>query len=326
MRNFKKYIIVVLILISADVWSQKVVTWAKLDTTAMTIGDQIKLDLGIKVPENYVVEWPKIDDTLNSHFEIVNKSKIDTTVESGKMSMNRQLTVTSFDSGYFELPEFTFKFKPQNDTTVNEAKTESMFIQVNVPEVDTTKPFIAIKEPIAEPYTFAEIWPWVAGGLALAIAIAFLVYYLIQRKKNKPLFTHKPKPLPPPDVEALDKLENLRLAKLWQNGKVKEYYSQMTDIMRRYMERRFEFDAPEMTSDEIIDELKNLKINSEALEKLKGAFSLADLVKFAKAQPTPLENDLSLNHCIDFVNETKPKPVEDNEEQEKQLSDKKEDK
>ncbi len=326
MRNFKKYIFVVLILISATAWSQKVVTWAKLDTTAMTIGDQVNLDLGIKVPENYIVKWPQITDTLNSHFEVVNRSKIDTTLENGKISMNRRFTITSFDSGYFELPEFTFKFKSPNDTTVYDTKTESMFIQVNVPEVDTTKPFKTIKEPVAEPYTFAEIWPWIAGGLALLLAVTFLIYYLVQRKKNKPLFAHKPKPLPPPDVEALEKLENLRLAKLWQNGKIKEYYSQMTDIMRRYLERRFGFDAPEMTSDEIIDELKNLKVNSEALEKLKGAFSLADLVKFAKAQPTPLENDLSLNHCIDFVNETKPKPVEENEEKEKELSDKKEDK
>jgi hypothetical protein len=127
-------------------------------------------------------------------------------------------------------------------------------------------------------------------------------------------------------VEAIRKLEELRLARVWQSGKVKQYHSSLTDIMKNYLKRRFGFDAPEMTSDEILDELKVHNINQETTEKLKGVMQLADLVKFAKAQPTPLENDLSLEHCIDFVKETKP-VVETQDENEKlKLSDKKENK
>jgi len=95
------------------------------------------------------------------------------------------------------------------------------------------------------------------------------------------------------------------LKKLWQAGKVKEYYPELTDIVRVYIEDRFAVMAIEMTTHEILDGLKKHLINDEAMQKLRGSLELADLVKFAKANPTPLENDTCLNHGIDFVNETK---------------------
>ena len=119
-----------------------------------------------------------------------------------------------------------------------------------------------------------------------------------------PVFV-KPKPILPPHILAINQLEELRLAKVWQTGKVKEYHTQLTDIVREYLENRFHFEAMEMTSDEILEEIANQKVNKEATSKLAGILQLADLVKFAKGQPTPLENDLSLSHGVDFVNETK---------------------
>ncbi len=327
MRNFRIYILLILMLGALQGRSQKAAAWAKLDSTSIMIGDQIGMELGIKVPKNFVVQWPAIGDTLNAHVEVVKKSAIDTAFEANQMVLKQNLTITSFDSGYFEIPEQHFLFHAPGDTTLYEANTGSMYLQVYVPEVDTTKPFVAIKSPKAEPYTLGEILPWVGGGLVLVALLVFLIIYLKKRKQNQPLFGAKPKPLPPPDVEAIEKLEALRHARMWQNGKVKEYYSALTDIMRRYLERRFGFEAPEMTSDEIIDELKNHQVNPEVMEKLKGMMMLADLVKFAKAQPTPLENDLSLDHALDFVKETKPVVVTEEEkaiEENKELSDKKE--
>jgi len=146
-------------------------------------------------------------------------------------------------------------------------------------------------------------------GLAAA-GLTVLIFWLIRRRKNKkPLFERKPKPALPPHVVAINKLEELRLAKVWQNGKIKQYHSELTDIMREYLDNRYHFDAPEMTSDEILEALRGIMKNKEAMEKLSGVFFLSDMVKFAKAQPTALENDLSLSHCVDFVNETKEEPV-----------------
>lgn len=312
----KKILIINLLILIAG-WQLKaqsnVEAWAKLDSASIMIGDQINMELGIKVPANFVVDWPHYTDTVTSHIEVVNRQKIDTTQSGGDLILSQRYTITSFDSGYFEIPPSRFTFHPKGDTSTKYmANTNTLFLMVNTPVVDTTKAFKPIIGPAKEPYTFAEIFPWIVLGLIVIGLIIFLVWYIRKRKKNQPVFVRKPKPALPPDVAAITKLEDLRLAKVWQKGKIKEYYTALTDIMRTYFEGRFLFDAMEMTSDEIMEILKDKNINAEAMKKIKEVLRLADLVKFAKAQPSPIENDLSLNHCVDFVKETKPAPEVNN--------------
>jgi bifunctional N-acetylglucosamine-1-phosphate-uridyltransferase/glucosamine-1-phosphate-acetyltransferase GlmU-like protein len=114
-----------------------------------------------------------------------------------------------------------------------------------------------------------------------------------------------PKPKIPPYVTALEALETLRLKKLWQADKVKEYYSELTDIVRQYIEAQFGVQAVEMTTDDILYGLKNIGINAQAMGKLTNTLQTADLVKFAKATPHALENDTALSYSVDFVSETK---------------------
>ncbi|MBE9481570.1 MAG: hypothetical protein IMY69_07740, partial [Bacteroidetes bacterium] len=125
----------------------------------------------------------------------------------------------------------------------------------------------------------------------------------------------KPKPKIPPHVIALDALEKLRINKLWQSGKIKEYHTEITDIIRVYIHERFGIDAMEMTTDEILASFnkKNDEVDDGLKNKLKQTLMLADLVKFAKEKPLPLENDKSLNNSIDFVKETIRK-IENNTE------------
>ncbi len=311
------YILSILMSFSVFAEAQQVTAFSKADTNAIMIGDQIGFDIGIKLPEDFSVDWPKFADTLSQHVEIIGKSPIDTSFAESTKTLTQHLTVTSFDSGYFELPAVKFIFHHNNDTTKYSIETEPVFLTVYVPDVDTTKPFRPIIEPFAEPVTIGEVIPWVLGAIILAALIIFGIYYYKRRKANKPVFGKKTKPLPPPHIEAIEKLENLRLKKLWQAGKVKEYHSAITDIMRAYLKRRFNFDAVEMTTDEIFDILKSKKeVNETVYNKLKQVFELADLVKFAKAQPTALENDQSIFDSIDFVNETKFVPAESENEKE----------
>ncbi|RLD87354.1 MAG: hypothetical protein DRJ09_10435 [Bacteroidetes bacterium] len=305
MKNLKIYMVAILLVISWQGYSQETKAWAKPDTTAITIGDQIGVELGVRLNKEALLQWPQITDTLTGNIEVVKQSGIDTTFDADNIILKQRLTITSFDSGYFKVPSVNFLYRLKGDSAVFTVGTNSFFLQVNTPEVDTAQPFKTIVGPIEEPYTFGEIAPWVLLGLMALAAIAFLIFYLKKRKNNQPLFKAKPKPLPPPDVEAINKLEELKLARVWQSGKVKLYHSSLTDIMKNYLKRRFGFNAPEMTTDEIVSALADKLANDEALNKLRGTMQLADLVKFAKAQPTPLENDLSLEHCLDFVNETK---------------------
>jgi len=289
--------------------AQEIAAWSKIDTNAIMIGQHVQLELGINLPEGTRVSWPIILDTLSAQIEVLKQGNIDTIRQNGAERLIQQFTITSFDSGYVAIPSQQFHFKKSGDTTQFMTSTGELFLQVNVPQVDTTQAIKPIVGPISEPYTFAEMVPWILVGLAAA-GFTVLIFWLIRRRKNKkPLFERKPKPALPPHVVAINKLEELRLAKVWQNGKIKQYHSELTDIMREYLDNRYHFDAPEMTSDEILQALRGIMKNKEAMEKLSGVFFLSDMVKFAKAQPTALENDLSLSHCVDFVNETKEEPV-----------------
>lgn len=302
--------------------AQQTGAWSSLDSNAIMIGDQIIYQLGVTVPINSMVLWPQLLDTLTSNIEILNRSNIDTTFTENDITLAQQFLITSFDSGYFEIPPQEFKFAFENDTNVYSTSTGLLFLQVFVPEVDTTQAFKPVVGPIREPYTFAEVMPWIIIAIAIGLIIALLIYYIIRRRKKQPIFKRKPKPKLPAHVIAITQLEELRLAKVWQSGMIKKYYTNLVDITREYMVNRYNFDALEMTSYEIIEELKNHDINKEAKKKLESVLRLSDMVKFAKAVPTPLENDLGISHCIDFVNETKlvkeiPIPEDSNEEKEK---------
>ncbi|MBN2614426.1 MAG: hypothetical protein JXR71_01920 [Bacteroidales bacterium] len=279
---------------------------ATLDTNAIMIGDQIGLNLKVDVPKGYQVYWPFLQDTLAPHIEMIRAEKTDSVLKNDEIQYHRKIIITSFDSGAFTVPSFVFHIRNTSTGQVDSLTTDEMPLRVFTPMVDTAKAFKVIKGPESVPYTFAELLPWIFLVLAVIIAIILVVWYVRNGKKGKPLFARKPKPKLPPYEQAIKQLEELRLSKIWQSGKLKEYYTGITDIMREYFTDRYHFEAWEMTSDEMIHELKDKKINDQAMSKVKSTLELADLVKFAKAQPTALENDTALNYCIDFVNETRP--------------------
>jgi len=293
------------VVLSQQLYAQNVEAFATLDSTSIMIGDQLTMEVGINIPQGFEVSWPVFADTLSKHIEILKKEQLDTLLDADRMTLRQKLLITSFDSGFFEIPSIAFTFKHEGDTTQFIAISNKLFLQVYTPVVDTTQAFKVIKGPVSEPYTFREALPWIVLALAIVAIVVLLIWYLRKRRKNQPLFVRKPKPVPPPHVTAIQKLEELRLAKIWQQGRLKLYYTKLTDIAREYLEGRYHIDALEMTTDEILDALKAQKLNEEIVGKLGASLQLADLVKFAKAQPTALENDLSLSHCIDFVNETK---------------------
>lgn len=310
-------ILIITVLFVSGVKAQQTGAWSSLDSNAIMIGDHVKYELGITVPNDMIVNWPLLVDTITSNIEIIKWSNIDTTYSGTDISLRQQFIITSFDSGYFEIPPTDFKFRHVNDSNYYSTSTGMLFLQVFVPEVDTSQAFKPLIAPIKEPYTFQEILPWLIVVTAAIILIVFIIFYIVKRKKRQPIFKRKPKPVLPAHVVAINKFEELRLSKIWQAGHLKKYYSQLTGIIREYMVNRYHFDAPEMTSYEILTKLHEFEINKEAMTKLEGVLHLSDLVKFAKAVPTALENDLGLTHCVDFVNETKkieePAQTEDND-------------
>jgi len=323
MRKFKSHsfelrglswtFIFIAIAASQSLFSGNVTVHAKLDSNSIRIGEQTKLNLSISYHSDegeIKILWPSFNDTLGSkHIEIVGKSKIDTTIPEKNSNMyelvqSQKLTITSFDSGFYAIPPLKFIV---NGDSLHPMETEPLLLQVNNIQVDTTKAIKDIKPPLAVPYTWLDalkeylpLIGWTMLGIAIIIAIA---YYLSKLKKKKP-DTIEEQPQLPPHMLALQELEKLREQKLWQEGKFKQYHSAISDIIRLYVERRFKVNAPEQTTDEILHGFKNVVIDNENREKLRRILILADLVKFAKEQPLPNENELSLTNAIEFVNGT----------------------
>ncbi len=284
--------------------------FASLDTNQILIGEQLKLNVHLTMPEGFLFSWPQWGDTLTSAVEILKKGKIDSAFVDGQLKLHQQLLLTSFDTGYLAVPPIKFAYQKDGDTSLRFISTNPLLMEVLTVQVDTAQAIKDIKLPMGVPYTFREILPWVLGGIGIIAIIFALIYYLRKRKTGKGLFEAAPKPKLPPHIIALDELERLKHKKLWQAGQTKPYYTELTDIVRVYIEGRYNVAAIEMTSDEILEGISKFGINKEAITKIKDTLLLADLVKFAKAQPLPLENDSCLNNCVDFIQETKATKAE----------------
>ena len=287
--------------------AQEVSAVARFDTTDILIGDQIKLNIRFTMPLDYRVIWPFYKDTLARNIEIISMTPVDTMINEAEnlVDMLQSITITSFDTGYYYIPPLKFRYQPIDDTAFAVATSIPLYLRVHTMEVDTTQAIMAIKPPLGAPLTFREILPWLLIALAAAALVFIVIYIIRRRKKNQPLFRIRPKLILPPHVVAMNGLESLKGKKLWQAGKVKDYYTELTDIVRVYIEDRFGVQAIEMTTDEILKGMKSTDTDKKSIDNLARTLILADLVKFAKEKPLPLDNDNCMINTIDFVKETR---------------------
>jgi hypothetical protein len=180
--------------------------------------------------------------------------------------------------------------------------------------LDSAKNIADIKPVIKMPVVWADVWPLLLMGGLILVGIAlvgFGIYAFIRWRNNKPVFSIS-KPAEPPHNIALRDLDKLRSEKLWQSNRTKDYYIRLSDIVRTYIEGRFGVMAMEMTSEEIIASIRFTGFeDNNLIDRLGRMFTLSDLVKFAKAQPFPDENETSMLDSYLFVNNTKIEVAEE---------------
>ena len=293
---------------------------AQFDSTVILIGDQIKLRIELERQNNVRVQFPVWRDTLTRHIEIIEAYPVDSTgTADGMFRMQQDILVTSFDSGRHVLPPIRFPFTADGYTDT--IATRPIFLDVFTMPLDSTQNIADIKPIYKVPIGWTDVWPWLLrfGLLLLAAAlIGFAIYAYIRRRNNKPIFS-APKPAELPHITALRELDKLRSEKLWQSNHTKDYYTRLSDIVRTYIEGRFGVTAMEMTSDEILAGLQNTGFEDNNLvDRLRKLFSLSDLVKFAKAEPFPDENETSMLDGYLFVNNTKIEVVAEPNDVEKE--------
>jgi len=282
--------------------SAQTVVKATIDSTNILIGQQTKIHLEIAADKNQSIQVPMISDTLMTGVEVLNISKIDTAdIGNGRVQMKYDYLITAFDSAVYLLPPF--KVITGTDT----AYSTELALKVSTLQVDTvSKQFYDIKGVRKPPFVLMDYLPGILLILliiAIVAVVAYIVYRVINKKSLMPF--KKEEPYVPPHIRAIRRLDAIKLEKLWQTGKIKEYHSEITDTLRKYIEERFTIGAMEMTSGEILADIKKSNDADSVYDNLKQILILADFVKFAKYQSLPDENELSMMNAYLFVNNTK---------------------
>lgn len=274
-------------------YSQNVVVTANIDSSQILIGDQPNLTINVSAPKNYNVIWPAFKDTLSKNVEIIKAYKIDTTINNAdnKVNYNQKIKITSFDAGNYTF-SFVIPYLKEKDTNIYFAESNLTYLYINTVPTDTTMQIKGIKGIIAFPltiYEFVEYAYYFITAL-LAIAIVLLIIEFVKKLKKHSIQSFFEIQKPAHEI-ALNELKKLKAKKLWQNNEYKLYYSELCDITKNYLERRFKISAPEMTTEELIPAIKKMDIPEEVNIQLIDLFKSADLVKFAKAIPTANENE-----------------------------------
>lgn len=311
MKSINKILLIVAVLISANIFAQELKVNAVLDTSKIRIGEQVKLDLYVTYnanQKNIKIQWPVIGDTITGKIDVVSISPIDTTfpdkTNSSKIFQHQQLTISAYDSGYFAIPSFQFIV---DGDSAHPLYTESFLLEVHTIPTDTSETKLKdIKPLFDEKFNWRWYSNYIYGGIGLLLLI--IITILVTRyytKKKKHIIIEPEKPKIPAHITALASLEKIKEEAVWKEEKIKEYYSAISEVLRQYIEERFNLNALESTTDEIMTAFRSQVVDRESKDKLQQVLMLSDLVKFAKQFPIESEHVFSLQNAFDFVNGTK---------------------
>ncbi len=286
---------------------------ARLDSATMLMGNVNTLRLEVVQDKGVKGRFPIFEKIgsdgfttlLNDTIEISEPTKIDTLeIGSGRIQINYEVPVQVFDSGFYKLPQFVYV------TGRDSVESQSLPLTVKPVKVtadDPISPMTDVAEPenpsIFDKLPDAIYYWWWAYLLAVLIVIAGI--YLYKRYKKEGTILPRRPQISPYD-RAMNALRALKARKLWQSGREKEYYTDLTDILRVYLDQRFGIKAMEMTSSDIMSHLADLGDSSVPRDKIRDILDMADFVKFAMVRPLPDDNEALYRNALDFVESTKP--------------------
>jgi len=303
-RIYKAIHSILFLLLAFVADSQTTMVRASVDKTNILIGEQINFLIEVNIPENEPIGFFSPDSI--PHFEFLQRGKIDTTNTNKGTILKQLFRITSFDSGQWVIPSYSL---PQSENL----KTDSIIINVGFMPMDTTKDYNDIKEIIDVNAVKEQDWTWyyVGGGLGLLL---LLIYLLTRRKKKKELqATAITEKIVDPYTEAMEELDKLQKDATGVKSDAKLYYTRLTDIFRRYVERKKGIHSLQQTTDDLVTQLRGIGLDKEPYNQLAQALRLSDFVKFAKYIPTDPDNRNTfdtLKNSIQSIEKMATDPVE----------------
>jgi hypothetical protein len=310
MKKLILSIVLFISIISSSI-GQEVKITSSFDSTRIFIGDQIKFTITVDQPSGLMLTLPVFKDTLCKNIEIISGPRIDSiSSQTGRLKIIQKYLITSFDSGRYQV-------NPVYAETKNEGGLKRFYsdysilevVRVKIAPADTTAKIFDIIKPYKAPITLGEVLPWILIAAITGILIWTAVRFLRKLKKSK-TGTEPFVPTDPAHVIAFRELERLKNEELWQKGEIKKYYTNLTEILRQYLENRFSVYSLELTTAETLDALVKTGFKKDgSYNDLKTVLTGADLVKFAKYNPVAVENESHFQNSWNFVLATKENEV-----------------
>ena len=308
-RNGRYILILILLQLVAFVQAQDVTVRSSFDSARISIGDQIRFTVTIDKPAGLKLILPVLKDTIIKNIEIISGPVVDSTATGGRIKIIQKYLVTSFDSGRYQVPPVFAEIK--NDNGLKRFYSDYSILEVmrvKIVPPDTVSKIFDIVKPYRASVTVGEVLPWVLIFALAATLVWFAVRYIkkLKRTGKEPEIIINPDPA---HVIALRELEQLRDEKLWQSGEIKKYYTRLTEVLRQYLENRYGVFSLELTTSETLAALVKTGFKRDgSYSLLKDVLTSADLVKFAKYNPEPSENESVFQESWNFILATKEEP------------------
>jgi hypothetical protein len=289
---------------------QEVRVTASFDTSRIFIGDQVNFSITVDQPSDLRLSLPFFKDTLIKNIEIISGPVVDSSSQSGRTRIVEKYLITSFDSGFYQVPPAFAELKNENGLKRFYSDYSQLEVmRVKIAPADTTLKIYDIIAPYTAHVTIGEILPWVLIVIFLGALVWLAIRFIRKFKKSKTEVETAIDP-DPAHVIAFRELEKLREDELWQKGEIKYYYTKLTEILRQYLENRFKVFSLELTTAETLEALIKTGFKKDgSYNLLKTVLTGADLVKFAKYNPEPSENETHFTNSWDFVLATKVNEV-----------------
>ncbi len=292
-----------MVLPAGELCAQHASARARIDSTLYLVGDRIHVKIDLRHTPGLTLQ-PMVGDTLEG-FYVLGRSPIEPVTDS---TSRMEFILARYDSGDAAIPPLPFLYFIPNDTASHVALTNQLVVTITTVPQDTTSSLRDIKPPKDIPLSWEDIALY-AGLVLLAGGLAYFGYRWWKKRRRKSSGEEYVPMAKPAHVIAMEALGDLKAKKLWQQGLLKEYYSELTEIFRRYVEQRYHVPSLEETTDETLDGLRNVKIGDGLLGSAETILRRADLVKFAKHHPTVTEHEDSFRGVIAFVEKTKMLPM-----------------
>jgi hypothetical protein len=285
-------------------FAQSITAKAFTDSTNYQVGDYINLTVQVEHDKDISISNPAIPDSA-AKIELIKQEPPEAQNKNGSLVTTFKFIISKYDSGDVIIPPIPVLFRTKQSNELQTAYTNEVSFTVHTLKILPGGQIKDVKEPIKIPLDWKIILMWVLIGLII-VGLAIYLYWRYKKKKMPEVIKERKVLQRPPHVIALYELRALEDQQLWQKGKIKDYHSKITEIIRRYFQDQFYLPALELTTSEAMQYLKQVRRAESILDTTYNFLSNADLVKFAKFQPMASINEEMMKQAVEIVEKTKP--------------------